>query len=241
MNKKTKIQFMICFLVPLAVVIEEIIKIMNNQNKSVLTYIFIIVYINLAIGILFAMKIIWKGKQNTKKEVSKFYKVISPAAFIIYFLLGALLILLAFVVVFIATYYFLSLLLTFIPIIKLENQMCLVFLSSLCGLCVLSYWDERIMKYLVNKMQLSKKDSIKIYQLGIDSIRFVNPRKLMYFLTIFFYIIVYLIDLNGGSVVGLEWWKDISKFAEAILITFVAIDTYVEQIKPKLTRYKLCR
>ena len=58
MNKKTKIQFMICFLLPLAVVIEEIIKIMNNQNKSVLTYIFIIVYINLAIGILFSIIII---------------------------------------------------------------------------------------------------------------------------------------------------------------------------------------
>lgn len=233
MNKKVKIQFIICLLFPLAILIEEISKMVYNQNKTILTYIFLVLYINLFIVNIYAIKIIWKGKKDRKQEIKKFYSILLPAAFIIYFLLGALLILISFIVVFIATYYFLSLLLGILPIVKLENQIPLIFLSSLSGLCVLSYFDEKIMNYIVEKMGLSKKDSVKIYKLGINSIRFVNPRKLMYFLTIFFYILVYITEQNGGKLIGLEWWNDISKFAEAILITFVAIDTYIEHAKRK--------
>lgn len=232
MNKKTKLQFVICLLVPLVVLVEEIIKMVYSQNKSILTYIFLILYANLIVVNLYAIRIVCKTNKNKKQEMKRFYKVLSPAAVIIYFCLGALLIVIAFIVVFFVTYYFLALLLALIPVIKLDDPISIIFLSSLSGLCILSYCNEKIMSYVVKQMQLSKKDSKKIYQLGIDSIRFVNPRKLMYFLTILFYILVYLTEQNGGRIVGLEWWNGISEFAEAILITFVAIDTYIEHARP---------
>lgn len=232
-SKKTKIQFVICMLLPSGLIIEETIKLLCSQNKTLLTYVFVIIYINLFILNIYAIKIIIGKQKDKNRQKRMFYKILTPAAFMLYFLLGGLLILVAFIVVFLLAYFIISTILVFIPFIKLENSIPIIFLSSVTGLCVLSYFDEDIMNYIVKQLNFPKRESKKIYELGINSIRIISPRKLMYFLSILFYILVYITEQNGGKIIGLEWWNDISKFAEAILITFVAIDAYLEHSKPK--------
>jgi hypothetical protein len=109
-----------------------------------------------------------------------------------------------------------------------------ILLSTL--LC-LSHGRTAIVMPLVRLIHIGESDRER-YQYQIAKFdkffRTLNSRRRAYELGIVVYMLGVVDKLNGSPLLTASWWSDIKDVSLEVLLTFLAIDTYITTFKPKV-------
>jgi len=148
-----------------------------------------------------------------------------------YVLVGIACVVMPLMLIFVISCSIIILFISFTNIIKLQNNLPIIFISALVSCCSISYFGEKLIK-LFPMFSDNKRE--KVILAGKIALKILNPRKLIYIVTILFYIISNIERLNGSQIVAWEWWGNLSQVIDALLISFIAIDTFLLTFTKKL-------